>query len=201
MSINYRGSVIVLRQIPCHFWLPTMLGAHDSVERSVTPFCFCRNYFFMRTFNDENGSRNLTYHDQFSRVVTSNTVVRLTNPDRPSVLSLHTRSSKGGSGHQFPLRRPALSDRTLPRAGFPLLRVHRGEAAKVEVAVHQGRRGLVLLRRTVAAGDQRDAGGVHLADDRAWERADWLAWLDLSRPEAEPPRALPAGSLHVEQVR
>jgi putative SOS response-associated peptidase YedK len=33
------------------------------------------------------------------------------------------------------------------------------------------------------------------------ERADWLAWLDLTRPEAELLRPLPAGSLGVEQVR
>ena len=33
------------------------------------------------------------------------------------------------------------------------------------------------------------------------DREDWLAWLDLARPEAELLRALPAGSLAVEQVR
>ena len=33
------------------------------------------------------------------------------------------------------------------------------------------------------------------------ERADWLAWLELSRPEAELLKPLPAGSLSVEQVR
>jgi putative SOS response-associated peptidase YedK len=33
------------------------------------------------------------------------------------------------------------------------------------------------------------------------DRSDWLAWLDLSRPEAELLRPLPAGSLSVEQVR
>ena len=33
------------------------------------------------------------------------------------------------------------------------------------------------------------------------ERADWLAWLELSRPESELLRPLPAGSLRVEQVR
>jgi putative SOS response-associated peptidase YedK len=33
------------------------------------------------------------------------------------------------------------------------------------------------------------------------ERADWLAWLDLTRPEAELLHPLPAGSLTVEQVR
>jgi putative SOS response-associated peptidase YedK len=33
------------------------------------------------------------------------------------------------------------------------------------------------------------------------DRADWLAWLDLSRPESELLRPLPGGSLVVEQVR
>jgi putative SOS response-associated peptidase YedK len=33
------------------------------------------------------------------------------------------------------------------------------------------------------------------------DRADWLAWLDLTRPEPELLRPLPAGSLTVEQVR
>jgi putative SOS response-associated peptidase YedK len=33
------------------------------------------------------------------------------------------------------------------------------------------------------------------------ERADWLAWLDLTRPEAGLLRPLPDGSLAVEQVR
>jgi len=33
------------------------------------------------------------------------------------------------------------------------------------------------------------------------ERVDWTAWLDLTRPEAELLRALPMGSLQVEQVR
>jgi putative SOS response-associated peptidase YedK len=33
------------------------------------------------------------------------------------------------------------------------------------------------------------------------DRRDWQAWLDLSRPEAELLRALPAKSLTVEQIR
>lgn len=33
------------------------------------------------------------------------------------------------------------------------------------------------------------------------ERADWLAWLELSKSEAELLSTLPAGSPHVEQVR
>jgi putative SOS response-associated peptidase YedK len=33
------------------------------------------------------------------------------------------------------------------------------------------------------------------------DRSDWLPWLELTRPEAELLRPLPAGSLTVEQVR
>jgi len=33
------------------------------------------------------------------------------------------------------------------------------------------------------------------------ERDEWLAWLDLSRPERELLKPLPAASLEVEQVR
>jgi putative SOS response-associated peptidase YedK len=33
------------------------------------------------------------------------------------------------------------------------------------------------------------------------DRADWLAWLDLTLPESELLRPLPAASLAVEQVR
>jgi putative SOS response-associated peptidase YedK len=46
-----------------------------------------------------------------------------------------------------------------------------------------------------------DVVPIHERQMVVLERADWLAWLDLSRPEAELLRALPAGSLHVEQVR
>ena len=33
------------------------------------------------------------------------------------------------------------------------------------------------------------------------DRSDWLVWLELTRPESELLRPLPAGSLMVEQVR
>jgi putative SOS response-associated peptidase YedK len=33
------------------------------------------------------------------------------------------------------------------------------------------------------------------------ERVDWPAWLDLTRPESQLLRPLPAGSLTVEQIR
>src|SRR4051794_37468272 len=46
-----------------------------------------------------------------------------------------------------------------------------------------------------------DVAPIHDRQMVVLERADWLDWLELSRPEAELLRPLPAGSLHVEQVR
>lgn len=46
-----------------------------------------------------------------------------------------------------------------------------------------------------------DVAPIHDRQMVVLERADWLAWRELSRPEAELLRPLPAGSLQVEQVR
>ncbi len=46
-----------------------------------------------------------------------------------------------------------------------------------------------------------DVAPIHDRQMVVLERADWLAWLDLTRPESELLRALPAGRLLVEQVR
>src|SRR5499427_1959457 len=46
-----------------------------------------------------------------------------------------------------------------------------------------------------------DVAPIHDRQMVVLDRSDWLAWLDLSRPEAELLRPLPAGSLTVEQVR
>jgi putative SOS response-associated peptidase YedK len=46
-----------------------------------------------------------------------------------------------------------------------------------------------------------DVAPIHNRQMVMLDRADWLAWLDLSRPEAELLRPLPPGSLKVEQVR
>ena len=46
-----------------------------------------------------------------------------------------------------------------------------------------------------------DVAPIHDRQMVVLERADWIAWLDLSQPEAELLQSLPAGSLHVEQVR
>jgi putative SOS response-associated peptidase YedK len=46
-----------------------------------------------------------------------------------------------------------------------------------------------------------DVAPIHDRQMVVLERADWLAWLDLTRPEAELLRPLPPGSLAVEPVR
>jgi putative SOS response-associated peptidase YedK len=46
-----------------------------------------------------------------------------------------------------------------------------------------------------------DVAPIHDRQMVVLDRADWLAWLDLTRPESELLRPLPAGSLTVEQVR
>ncbi len=46
-----------------------------------------------------------------------------------------------------------------------------------------------------------DVAPIHSRQMVVLRRVDWKAWLDLSMPEAELLRALPPGSLDVEQVR
>ena len=46
-----------------------------------------------------------------------------------------------------------------------------------------------------------DIAPIHNRQAVVLEPADWLAWLELTRPEAELLRPLPAGGLAVEQVR
>ncbi len=46
-----------------------------------------------------------------------------------------------------------------------------------------------------------DVAPIHNRQVVILERADWTAWLDLTRPEAELLRPLPHGVLTVEQVR
>jgi putative SOS response-associated peptidase YedK len=46
-----------------------------------------------------------------------------------------------------------------------------------------------------------DVAPIHNRQVVVLDRADWLTWLDLTRPEAALLRPLPAGSLTVEQVR
>jgi putative SOS response-associated peptidase YedK len=46
-----------------------------------------------------------------------------------------------------------------------------------------------------------DVASIHNRQMAVLHRADWKSWLDLTKPEAELLRALPAGSFNVEQVR
>ena len=46
-----------------------------------------------------------------------------------------------------------------------------------------------------------DVAPIHNRQVVVLGRAAWMAWLDLTRSEADLPAALPVGSLHAEQVR
>jgi len=46
-----------------------------------------------------------------------------------------------------------------------------------------------------------DVAPIHDRQMIILKRAEWLAWLDLTRPQAELLRPLPAGGLAVEHVR
>jgi len=46
-----------------------------------------------------------------------------------------------------------------------------------------------------------DLAPIHERQMVVLDRSDWLAWLDLTKPESELLRPLPAGSLAVKQVR
>ena len=104
-------------------------------------------------------------------------------------------------------------------AKFPVACPHNGvhwdEVAEIEVAVHDVWGGLVLLRRAMAPaqGDGPetftllttepgpDVAPIHNRQMVVLGRADWRAWLDLTRPESELLRPLPSGTLLVEHVR
>jgi putative SOS response-associated peptidase YedK len=46
-----------------------------------------------------------------------------------------------------------------------------------------------------------DVAPIHNRQMVVLDRADWLAWLDLTRPESALLRSLPAGALALQQVR
>jgi hypothetical protein len=99
-------------------------------------------------------------------------------------------------------------------SGVAFLRVHRDQIAEDEMEVHEGGRGLVLLRRAMASDAPRRRS-IHAANHRTWadvapihdrqmvvlNRSEWSGWLEQTGNETELLRSLPAGSLHVEQVR
>ena len=99
--------------------------------------------------------------------------------------------------------------------GVALLRVHRCETAESKRSFTKAGEDWFCfagLWRPMpdGAGDaftilttepEPDLAPIHNRQVVVLERADWLAWLDLAKPEPELLRPLPAGSLTVEQVR
>src|SRR5438067_10599158 len=82
-------------------------------------------------------------------------------------MGLSTGSAQGSACDQFPLRGAAFSSWPVSDPGVTFLRVHRDQIAEAEMEVHEGWRGLVLLRRAVAADAPRRRS-VHAAHDGTW---------------------------------
>jgi len=81
-------------------------------------------------------------------------------------MGISTRPAQGSANHQFPFGGTTVSGRSMSHSGVAFLRVHRTKSPEAEVEVHEGWRGLVLLRRAMAS-DARRRRGFHSADDRA----------------------------------
>src|SRR5438477_10325438 len=78
-----------------------------------------------------------------------------------------TGATERSAHHKFPFRRTPIPSRSMSYPGLAFLRVHRDQIAEAEVEVDEGGRGLVLLRRSVAADAPRRRS-VHAAHDRTW---------------------------------
>jgi hypothetical protein len=66
-------------------------------------------------------------------------------------VGLSARPAQGSACHQFPFRGSTIPGRSVSRAGIAFFRIHRHQITKDEVEIHEGRRGLVLLRRSMAS--------------------------------------------------
>ena len=116
---------------------------------------------------------------------------------------------KGAPVINFRSEGPQVHARPLPRAGIALFRVHRHQIAEVEMEIHQGGRGLVLLCRAVAAHAGRRARRFTLLTTEPSERRGgafttgrWLYWSGRIGPRlarSRPPRgglaSRPAGGV------
>jgi putative SOS response-associated peptidase YedK len=130
-------------------------------------------------------------------------------------LGLPAGAAAGSAGNQFPLGRAALPERALPYPGVALLRVHRTKSPKSKWKFTRAAEdwfcfaglsrpmpdgaGEAFTLLTTEPGP--DVAPIHNRQMVVLDRPDWLAWLDLTRPESELLGPLPAGSLMVEQVR
>jgi putative SOS response-associated peptidase YedK len=98
-------------------------------------------------------------------------------------------------------------------AGVPFFRIYRHEIAKDEVEIHKVDEDWFCfagLWRSMPRGEaftllttdpSPDVAPIHDRQMVVLERSDWSAWLEQTDNEADLLRALPAGSLQVEQVR
>ena len=129
-------------------------------------------------------------------------------------MGFSARPAQGSACHQFPFRGSTVPGRSVSRTGITFFRIHRHEVTKDEVEIHEDRRGLVLLRLSMAShgggwyaftllttDPSPDVAPIHDRQMVVLERSDWSAWLEQTGNEADLLRALPAGSLKVEQVR
>ena len=128
-------------------------------------------------------------------------------------MGVPTGSTQRSAHHQFPFGGTAISGGSLSDPGVAFLRVHRREIAENEMEVHEGWRGLVPLRRTVASNAPRgeaftllttapgpDVAPIHDRQMVILERSDWSVWLEKTGNETDLLRPLPAGCLNVAQV-
>jgi len=116
----------------------------------------------------------------------------------PAPVGVPASETERRAGNQLPLGGPPVSGRAVPGAGVAFLRIHRDPIAERQVEVHQVRRGVVLLRRVVAADARRIRAGIHAADRRTrprcradpdrqmaiLERDEWLASSISAVPSA-----------------
>jgi hypothetical protein len=129
--------------------------------------------------------------------------------------SAFLQQRQGRTGDQFRFRGAPVPERPLPYPGVALLRVHRQEAPESKWKFTKARDDWFCFAgwwRPMPDGaggafailttePESDVAPIHDRQVVVLERADWLPWLDLTKPEPELLRPLPAGSLTVEQVR
>lgn len=60
---------------------------------------------------------------------------------------------------------------------------------------------VVLLKRMLTTDPGPDIAPYHNRQVVVLQPSDWAAWINLTKPEAELLRPLPAGALQVETVR
>jgi putative SOS response-associated peptidase YedK len=129
-------------------------------------------------------------------------------------VAVSTRPSEGCTGHQFPLRRTALPGRPVSGAGVVCYAFTATKSPKTKwrfTKVGEDWFCFAGLWRPMPAGGaaftllttdpSEDVAPIHDRQMVILKRSNWSAWLEQSGNEGGLLRALPAGSLSVEQVR